>query len=63
MSPERTRTTLQAAGAYLRLIAVLSVLVAVFSAGCTTTESDMPWNAPQSWEGSPAIPGLSGQGF
>ena len=29
-------------------------------AGCTTTESDIPWNAPQSWEGSPYIPGLSG---
>ena len=22
-------------------------------------ESDMPWNAPQSWEGSPSIPGLN----
>jgi hypothetical protein len=30
-----------------------------FCAGCATTEdSDLPWNTPQSWEGSPAIPGL-----
>jgi hypothetical protein len=29
-------------------------------AGCASTEdSDMPWNTPQPWEGSPGIPGLS----
>lgn len=29
--------------------------------GCATTndrESDMPWNTPQPWEGSPFIPGM-----
>ena len=27
--------------------------------GCVTTnDSDIPWNAPQPWEGSPNIPGL-----
>jgi len=32
------------------------------AAGCATTvdDSDIPWNDPQPWEGSPAIPGLSG---
>ena len=31
-------------------------------AGCRSThESDLPWNAPQSWEGSPYIPGLPGE--
>lgn len=40
------------------LVAVLAgVCLAV--AGCATTETDMPWNAPQSWEGSPYLPGLT----
>jgi hypothetical protein len=28
--------------------------------GCATTadESDLPWNVPQSWEGSPSLPGM-----
>jgi hypothetical protein len=31
-----------------------------FVSGCVTTEeSDIPWNAPAGWEGSPFIPGLS----
>ena len=35
-----------------------------FLAGCKTPpnaddESDIPWNAPQPWEGSPMIPGLN----
>jgi hypothetical protein len=38
--------------------ALLLALVALLTAGCATTESDMPWNAPQPWEGSPLIPGL-----
>ena len=33
-------------------------------AGCATTdadrrESDIPWNQPQPWEGSPYIPGMN----
>jgi hypothetical protein len=36
--------------------------------GCATSDdyrdereySDMPWNTPQTWEGSRSIPGLSG---
>jgi len=32
---------------------------------CTTRnpgeESDIPWNAPQSWEGAPSIPGMEGR--
>jgi hypothetical protein len=34
------------------------ILLAAFSAGCASTDSDIPWNAPQPWEGSPTIPGL-----
>lgn len=46
------------------LIIMLSFIAAISIAiGCASTgpgeESDMPWNTPQSWEGSPAIPGLS----
>ena len=42
----------------LLLIALASILC-----GCATTnpdqpESDIPWNAPQSWEGAPGIPGF-----
>ncbi|HMP76539.1 MAG TPA: hypothetical protein PKE12_09605 [Kiritimatiellia bacterium] len=36
-----------------------------FGAGCASTdpyaESAIPWNAPQSWEGSPGIPGFDGR--
>ena len=38
----------------LALWAVLS------AAGCATTdEGDIPWNAPQPWEGAPVIPGMN----
>ncbi len=42
------------------LVLLSAVLV---SAGCSTVESDMPWAAPQDWEGSPSVPGLSPQGY
>lgn len=38
------------------------VLCALAATGCATrdpdAESDIPWNAPQPWEGAPGIPGL-----
>jgi hypothetical protein len=37
-------------------------LAALLAGGCATGDSDMPWNTPQSWEGAPGIPGLSGDG-
>jgi len=42
----------------LAVFAVISLAMT----GCTTVESDMPWNAPPSWQGSPSIPGLNGGG-
>ena len=50
---------------------LLSVLLAATSlgAGCATTKdediSSMPWNRPQSWEGTGALGGFRppGQGF
>ncbi len=36
----------------------------ILVAGCATTsprgrdDSDMPWNTPQPWEGSPFFPGM-----
>ena len=40
----------------------LTLLGALMAAGCATydpdAESDIPWNAPQTWEGAPGIPGL-----
>jgi hypothetical protein len=38
-------------------------LFTFLAGGCATTdadrrESDMPWNTPQPWEGSPFVPGL-----
>lgn len=41
-----------------------AMLLAFLAAGCATDQtSDLPWNAPQPWEGSPSIPGLSGSGM
>ena len=41
---------------------LLLALLALAANGCATRhpdeESDIPWNAPQSWEGAPYIPGL-----
>jgi hypothetical protein len=39
----------------------LLTLAALLVAGCASLEdeSDLPWNTPQPWEGSPAIPGLN----
>jgi len=39
----------------------LFALAALLIGGCATMEdeSDLPWNTPQPWEGSPAIPGLN----
>ncbi len=28
--------------------------------GCSTAQSDLPWNMPPSWQGTPQIPGLTG---
>ncbi|MDE0837435.1 MAG: hypothetical protein OSB41_00120 [Kiritimatiellae bacterium] len=45
-----------------RALCALAVFTAMSlsTTGCTTVESDMPWNAPPSWQGSPSIPGLNG---
>ena len=45
---------------------MLSLAATVFfSSGCGTidpdAESEIPWNTPQSWEGTPGIPGLEGR--
>jgi hypothetical protein len=44
--------------------ATLGVAILLSGAsGCASLkpdyESEMPWNTPQTWEGSPMIPGLS----
>jgi hypothetical protein len=43
------------------LFFLLMLAAALSLAGCATTgeESDMPWNAPQPWEGSPTLPGMN----
>ena len=52
-----------------KVLCFLSVLAlsALSFSGCATAGgsdddngSDLPWNTPQSWEGSPSIPGLDG---
>lgn len=50
---------------------LLAAAAALLLAGCATSDDDfideqeysnMPWNTPQQWEGSPSVPGLSGPG-
>ncbi len=46
----------------LRPLAALLTLAAVLvMAGCmgASSESDLPWNTPANWEGSPSIPGMT----
>lgn len=48
------------------LLALLTVCVAAALSGCATSntddsDSELPWNTPQSWEGAPMIPGLDRQ--
>ena len=45
---------------WARVLFLLLLLVSLAGlAGCASTESDIPWNAPQPWEGAPGIPGFS----
>ena len=58
---------------HLKILPCLFTVAAVLAlGGCATNEgayvdeqeySNMPWNTPQQWEGSPSIPGLSGPGY
>lgn len=43
------------------LTITLLAATALLLAGCATMEdeSDLPWNTPQPWEGSPTIPGFN----
>ncbi len=47
------------------LASLICGLLLVTVTGCATTEadrrrdSDIPWNQPQPWEGSPYIPGMN----
>jgi len=47
------------------LAVVLLGSLSGFVAGCASTdegrESELPWNVPQTWEGSPTIPGMGGE--
>lgn len=45
----------------LKLAALILCFTAGLCAGCATTESDIPWNAPQPWEGSVNLPGFPQQ--
>jgi hypothetical protein len=46
-----------------KFLAVTAMAVVAFSLGCAhpDRESDLPWNTPQAWEGSPFIPGMEGR--
>lgn len=42
----------------LYIIVVILITAIVISVGCATFESDLPWNTPQSWEGTITVPGM-----
>ena len=45
------------------LLALAGASLLLSLSGCATmaegTESDIPWNQPQPWEGAPGLPGMS----
>lgn len=43
----------------LGMLMMLTGLVCGCASIMNDEESELPWNTPQSWEGSPSIPGLS----
>jgi len=47
--------------AFSGLFLLVLILICALT-GCTTTpESDVPWNVPQPWEGSPSLGGMNQQ--
>ncbi len=44
------------------VLSLAAVLLLFAAGGCATNpednDSDIPWNTPQTWESTPAIPGL-----
>jgi hypothetical protein len=46
------------------LLALLSCTAVLLLSGCATvddSDSELPWNTRQGWEGTPTIPGFSAQ--
>lgn len=55
------RTSLDRPVSRLAWLWIAGMLLVWGAAGCASTrdrDSDIPWNAPQSWEGAPIIPGF-----
>ncbi len=54
-----------------KIFSVIVAFIALILSGCATSGdyrdeqefSDMPWNTPQSWEGSRSLPGLSSPNY
>ncbi len=44
---------------FLVCLALAGWMVLSVSGCATTDEGDIPWNAPQPWEGAPVIPGMN----
>ncbi|MCK5528812.1 MAG: hypothetical protein KAI74_03955 [Kiritimatiellae bacterium] len=50
----------------LRAVVMIMAMGAVaLLSGCMSanTESDLPWNTPQTWEGSVSLPGMNQGGY
>ena len=43
----------------LQVLVLIGGMTLILCGGCATTnDSDLPWNVPQPWEGSPNLPGM-----
>ncbi len=51
-------TLIKVLGWSVALLVCVSVLVGCATPDASRRESDIPWNQPQPWEGSPFIPGM-----
>ena len=50
-------------GRFFAFLAIVGLGLACAGCASPQSESDLPWNMPQSWESAPSLPGNMGGGY